>query len=101
MKRKTKLFGCGIIVLWMILPILSVFAASMIANAAECQLDEGGVHPCVVFGKDVGESLYSMFVMGWFTFLTVPSGLAALAVLLVVVIVDAVRKRASQGAPER
>ena len=83
MKRKTALVGCGLIVLWICLPMISVLIASTIADAWDCPLDEGGVHPCVVFGHDIGEPLYTMGVMGWFFFLTVPSGLLALIVLLI------------------
>jgi hypothetical protein len=77
----------------MFLPAISVFVAYMIANAWDCQLDEGGVHPCVVFGRDIGELLYTMAVMGWFFFLTVPSGLIALVVLLIVVLIARAKRK--------
>lgn len=98
MRRKTLLIGCGIILLWTFLPLISVFSASMIASAWDCQLDEGGVHPCVVLGRDIGELLNSMFVMGWFFFLTLPSGLLALIVLLVAALISARAKRKKQEA---
>ncbi|MFL6198747.1 MAG: hypothetical protein ACJ76J_06205 [Thermoanaerobaculia bacterium] len=78
MKRRTILIVYGIIVFWMLLPMISVFAASAIADASGCSLDEGGVHQCMVLGKDIGETLYTMFVLGWLFFLTVPTGLVAL-----------------------
>jgi len=93
MRRRTALVGCGFIVLWMCLPMISVLVASTIANTWDCQLDEGGVHPCVVFGHDIGEPLYTMGVMGWFFFLTVPSGLVALVVLLIVYLIARARSK--------
>ena len=54
MKRKTVLIGYGVILLWMILPMISVFTASAIADASGCTLNEGSSHSCVVLGTDVG-----------------------------------------------
>ncbi|MEM8982169.1 MAG: hypothetical protein AAGC71_04030 [Pseudomonadota bacterium] len=61
-----------------ILPLGSVLLASAIASYGDCQLHEGGVNPCVVFGSDVGGTLYSMFVMGWLGLLTLPLGIGSL-----------------------
>lgn len=60
-------------------PILSVFAADLIAGALGCELNEGTAHACVVLGIDIGELLYAMFVVGWLALLTVPlfGGIAA------------------------
>lgn len=93
MNRKIKWLGWLIIALWTFGPILSVLAASAIASGFGCQLDEGGTHPCVVLGADAGESLYTMFVMGWFSFLTIPSGLVAAVVFLIIVLVSGRAKR--------
>jgi hypothetical protein len=99
MKRKTILIGYGIILLWMILPMISVFTASAIADASGCSLDEGSAHQCIVMGKDVGETLYTMFVMGWMFFLTVPTGLVALVLFTVIVLVSARAKRIRSARP--
>lgn len=96
-KRKITWIGCGIIVLWTIFPILSVLISSGVASAFDCQLDEGGVHPCMAFGTDIGEELNMMFVMGWFFFLTIPSGVVALVIFLIVMAIVS-RKRASAQA---
>ena len=93
MKKRTAQIGCGLIVLWMLLPMISVLVAYTIADVWNCQVDEGGVHPCVVAGQDIGEALYTMGVMGWFFFLTFPSGLVALIVLLIVVLVARARRK--------
>jgi hypothetical protein len=67
------------------LPLISVAIAGSIANANGCQLDEGSVHPCIVNGTDMGETLYSMGVMGWFMLATIPLGLGAVVVHLLLV----------------
>ncbi len=51
-------------------PGLSVAAASGIASANGCKLNEADAHPCVILGFDWGEVLYGMFVMAWFAIAT-------------------------------
>ena len=53
-------------------PLFSVWAASEIASALGCTLNEGDAHPCILLGVDIGEALFSMFVMGWFMLMTLP-----------------------------
>lgn len=48
-----------------IAPMVSVVLAGMIAEQAGCQLHEGFVQPCIVYGTDIGGVLYTMGVMGW------------------------------------
>jgi hypothetical protein len=57
-----------------ILPLLLTFLAGIIANMAHCQLDEGSIHPCIIWGKDWGSALYTLGMMGWFMFFTMPAG---------------------------
>jgi len=73
-----------LIVLYMVAPILSVLIASSIATATGSRLDEGGSHPCIIFGVDIGELLYAMGVAGWFAFVTFPTGLLAILVVIIV-----------------
>ena len=68
------------------LPLISVAIASEIANANGCQLDEGSVHPCIVNGVDQGELLYTMGMMGWFMLATIPLGLGAAALYILIVV---------------
>src|SRR5262245_20592783 len=93
MQRKTKLIGWLLIALWTFFPILSALIASALASAFACQLDAGGTHPCMAFGTDIGESLYTLFVMAWFAFFTIPSGLVAAVIFLVLVLVFGRAKR--------
>jgi hypothetical protein len=66
-----------------LLPLASVALSSLIAGSAGCQLNEAGVHPCVINGRDYGEVVYAMFVSGWFALVTVPA-------LVVIVLIWAV-----------
>jgi len=85
MTRRAKLIGYGIIMLWMFSPFIPVFIASAIASHYGARLDEGGAHPCIVNGKDIGETLYTMGVMGWYGLLTFPSGILAFIIFTVTI----------------
>jgi hypothetical protein len=85
MKRRFINIGYGIIVLWMIWPLVPVMFAGIVATSCGCKVDEGSVHPCIVLGKDIGELLYGMSMMGWFAIGTFPSGMIALAIFSVIV----------------
>jgi hypothetical protein len=67
-------------------PWISVAIAGTIAESNGCQLDEGSVHPCMVNGQDMGETLYSMGMMGWIGIATCPVALILLGVYLLVVV---------------
>jgi hypothetical protein len=93
MKKRTIIIGYGAIVLWMLLPMISVFTASAIADVSGCTLNEGSAHECIVSGTDIGDTLYTMFVLGWLFFLTVPTGLVALVLFTAIVLLSARAKR--------
>ena len=62
----------------MFCPLIPSLVASVIAMACGCKVDEGGAHPCVVFGKDIGYALHIMCCMGLIAIGTFPCGLIAL-----------------------
>jgi hypothetical protein len=82
-------------------PIGSVILCGAIANAYGCRVDEGSVHPCMIGGQDYGHLLYSLGVMGWLMLVTLPCGLFAFVVWLIVLILHraAWQKRVSAGVP--
>src|ERR1043165_6871576 len=82
-------------------PIGSVILCGAIANAYECKVDEGSVHPCVINGHDYGELLYSLGVMGWFMLVTIPGGLVGFVTWLIFLILHraAWQKRVAAGTP--
>jgi hypothetical protein len=67
-------------------PIGSVVACSFIANTHGCRVDEGSVHPCMINGKDYGQLLYTLGVMGWLMLVTLPAGALAFALWLLVLL---------------
>lgn len=75
------------IALFALAPLISVLIASAIADKNGCQLDEGGMHPCVLGGTDWGETLGTMFVLGWLMFATLPVGALAFVLWLIVIAV--------------
>ena len=85
-----------LIVLVALAPIGSVVACSAIANAHGCKVDEGSVHPCVINGKDYGQLLYTLGVMGWLMLVTLPGGALAFVIWLVVLVLHRARWRKKQ-----
>lgn len=74
------------------LPLISLFAASFIANVNGCALDEGNPHPCLVLGSDVGQTLYNMAVGGWLTIFALPIGAGLFLLWLLVRVVHSWRR---------
>ncbi|WP_210332613.1 hypothetical protein [Methylosinus sp. H3A] len=75
------------------LPLLSLFAASLVASANSCALDEGNPHPCLILGSDVGQTLYNMAVGGWLMIFTLPIGAGLFVLWLLVLVVHSWRRR--------
>ena len=77
----------GLVVLFILLlaisPLLATMTAGTIANRYDCDLDEGSIHPCVVNGNDIGDTLYTLGMLGWLALGTIPLGMIAIAIYLV------------------
>ncbi|MDQ6860687.1 MAG: hypothetical protein M3032_05975 [Verrucomicrobiota bacterium] len=88
-----------VIALITLAPVGSVAFAGLVANSHGCQLDEGSVHPCVIVGKDYGETLYTLGVLGWLMLITLPAGALAFLVWLIIVLVHwrTWRRRLNRG----
>ena len=67
-------------------PVGSVVVCSWIANTHGCKVDEGSVHPCMIGGKDYGQLLYALGVLGWLMVVTIPGGALAFFVRLIILI---------------
>lgn len=76
-----------VIGLFMISPIIPVSIAEQAAKDHGCALTEGYASPCIVDGKDIGQDIYNLGMMGWLFLATAPFGLLALVVWLVVMII--------------
>jgi hypothetical protein len=89
------------ILLFAFAPIGSVMTCALIANSHGCKVDEGSVHPCIINGKDYGQLLYTLGVLGWLMLVTIPAGLFAFVIWLIILILhrEKWRKRFAAGIP--
>jgi hypothetical protein len=74
-------------------PIIVAITAGTIAEINGCTLHEGFVNPCVINGKDWGQDLYALGMLGFFAIGTIPIALVVAAVYLVSVIIVAIVQR--------
>lgn len=88
----------AILLLLCLLPLISMAVAETIAQIYGCTLDLAAVHPCIVGGKDIGQTLLTLGMMGWFLFATMPGVAAVIVVWLVVELIRWVSGRRSQAA---
>ena len=63
-----------------ILPCVSLLLALAVVSLGHCQLDEGGVYPCLMAVIDFGSTLANMSGLGWLGIATLPLLLATLVV---------------------
>jgi hypothetical protein len=87
MTKRLMIVALLLILLFGTAPALSALGAGAIASLFGCALDEGSIHPCMAFGHDIGDMLYTMFVLGWFAMVTFPLGALALLAWIVVALI--------------
>ena len=82
-------------------PVGSVVVCGWIANAHGCKVDEGSVHPCIIGGHDYGQLLYALGVLGWLMLVTLPGGVFAFIIWLIILILHRAnwRKRFTADVP--
>lgn len=73
-----------------LLPVVLTLIGSTLASANGCALDEGSVHPCIIGGVDRGELVYTLGMMGWLMLASLPLGVIAVGIWLVVLIIHRV-----------
>jgi hypothetical protein len=65
-------WSLALLALLALAPFLCTLAAALVAFVLRCDLDEGNIFPCLVFGVDLGYPLHffaiMMFWVGFFTF---------------------------------
>ncbi len=90
-----------LILTWTLWPIGCVAIGMALANVAGAPLDEGSVHPTVINGVDYGDTAYTLFVLGWFGMVTIPTGLMALALHAIIAttewLISLARKRRTKA----
>jgi TRAP-type C4-dicarboxylate transport system permease small subunit len=70
-----------------------------VAEAFGCQVDLNRVIPCVIGGKDYGQTFYDLGFLIWYSYLSLPIGLALLGVWAVAALVAFIVIRRRQNRP--
>jgi hypothetical protein len=82
-------------------PALLAVVSQQVAEAFGCEVDLNRVIPCVIGGKDYGQTFYDLGFSIWYSYLSLPIGLALLAVWAVsALIAYIVRRRQNRPPPE-
>jgi len=71
---KKPLIGLLLSIVIAVCPLLLVWSVDLIATLNGCTLNESGAQPCLIGGVDIGGFLYSIFMSGWYLFITFPVG---------------------------
>ena len=87
--RQRNAIVYGVIVSWMVFPIFCVLIVVVISALWGCTVNVGSPAPCIVFGVDIGRTLYILRAMGWLGIVTLPSGGVALGLYTVFVMLEA------------
>ena len=77
-------------------PALSALGSQEIADGFGCQVDLNRAIPCVIHGKDYGETFYNLGFAIWYSYLSLPLGGLLFVIWLVpatIAVLAALRKR--------
>ena len=83
----------GVIASWSLFPLVCVLIVMAVSALCGCTVNESSPTPCVVLGVDIGKALYTLGVMGWLGFVTVPSGGIALVLYTIFLVVESLISR--------
>lgn len=81
-------------------PLISVYLAYLVGDAHGCTVNEAAIDPCIVMGMDVGAALAYMAIFGWLMLATIPFGAGALAIWLIVLLLNYAIYRARLSAAD-
>jgi hypothetical protein len=79
-------------------PALLAVGSQEVAEALSCQVDLNRVIPCVIHGKDYGQTVYDLGFAIWYSYLSIPAGLVLLGVWAVAALIVHWRKSAAKSA---
>ena len=68
-------------------PALIAVGSQQVAEAFGCQVDLNRAIPCVIGGKDYGQTFYDLGFLIWYSYLSLPAGLALLGVWAVAALI--------------
>ena len=78
--------------LFAIAPVAFAIGAGTLGASLGCEVNEGSINPCPLWGYDIGEALYQFTVLGWLGLMTLPIGLSIAAIGLVLLLVVFLRR---------
>jgi hypothetical protein len=84
MTKKLMSVSLVLILLLWAAPLVLALAAGGVASLLGCELNEGAIHPCILFGSDIGETLYTFGVLGWLSIIGLPFAVIALVIWAIV-----------------
>jgi hypothetical protein len=95
-----------IFIVLLVLIILVAFGPALVAVVSQeiaelafgCQVDLNRVIPCVVGGKDYGQTFYDLGFLIWYSYLSLPVGAVLFGVWLVAAIIAFIISRRSAPA---
>ena len=79
-------------------PALIAVVSQTIAEWLGCQVDLNRVIPCVIGGKDYGQTFYDLGFLIWYSYLSLPAGAVLFAIWLVAAIITFIVTRRSRRA---
>ncbi len=80
-------------------PALIAVGSEFVAEAFGCKTDLNRAVPCVIGGKDYGQTFYDLGFLIWYSYLTLPIGAVLAAVWAVVAFVAFVRRGHPDATP--
>ncbi|HEY7669946.1 MAG TPA: hypothetical protein VH852_04835 [Hyphomicrobium sp.] len=80
-------------------PALLAVGSQEVAEAFGCQVDLNRVIPCVIGGKDYGQTFYDLGFLIWYSYLSLPAGLVLLGVWAVAALIAFIVIRRRQNRP--
>ena len=91
--RTRTIFGILLVLVALVAfgPALVAVGSQQVAEAFGCQVDINRAIPCVIGGKDYGQTFYDLGFLIWYSYLSLPAGLAlfgvwALAALIAILV---------------
>lgn len=82
-------------------PALVAVGSQEVAEAFGCEVDLNRVIPCVINGKDYGQTFYDLGFLIWYSYLSIPAAgvlLAIWAVAALIAFIASLRQRKSPSA---
>jgi hypothetical protein len=78
--------------------LVAVISQEIAERVFGCQVDLNRVIPCVIGGKDYGQTFYDLGFLIWYAYLSLPAGVVLFGVWLVAAIIAFVVSRRSAPA---